>query len=132
MLFPTTTSVFAGVLAVVYACMTVWVMLARTTSGTLQGDGGDKALERRIRAHGNFGEYVPFALIVIGLLEGGGGGHALVVGLLSLLLVGRLLHPVGLFARPNSAQMFACRGGGMAMTLAALVVAGLALLVEHA
>lgn len=131
MLFPATTAVFAAVLALVYAALTVWVMLSRTSRGTLQGDGGDETLEKQIRAHGNFGEYVPLALIVLALYEGGGGGHGLVLALLWLLLLGRLAHPVGLFARPNSAAMFACRGGGMLATLVALVVPAVALLVGH-
>jgi len=58
-LFPATTAIFAAVLALVYASMTVWVMASRTSNGTLQGDGGNEGLQNRIRAHGNFGEYVP-------------------------------------------------------------------------
>ena len=131
MLFPTDTAIFAAVLALVYAGLTVWVMLSRTSKGTLQGDGGDADLQKRVRAHGNFGEYVPLALVVIGLLEGGGGGHGLVLTLLWLLLIGRLLHPVGLFARPNTAGMFACRGGGMLATLIAIAVGAVALLLGH-
>ena len=131
MLFPTTTAIFAAVLALVYAGMSIWVMLGRTTSGTLHGDGGDTRLERRIRVHGNFGEYAPLALIIIGLLEGGGGNHGLVLTLLWLLLIGRLLHPVGMFAQPNSAQMFACRGGGMLATLSALIIGAVSLLISH-
>ena len=130
-LFPATTSIFAAVLALIYAGLTVWVMLSRTSHNTLQGDGGDENLGKRIRTHGNFGEYVPLTLVVIGLLEGGGGGHGLVLTLLWLLLIGRLLHPFGLFARPNSARMFACRGGGMLLTLIALVVGAGALLAGH-
>ena len=85
-----------------------------------------------MRAPGNLGEYAPLALIVIGLYESGGGSHGLVLALLWALLVGRLLHPVGLFARPNTAPMFACRGGGMLLTLLSIAVAAAALLVAHA
>ena len=131
MLFPIDTAIFAALLALVYAGLTVWVMLSRTSKGALQGDGGDEALQKRIRAHGNFGEYVPLSLLVIGFYEGGGGNHGLVLALLWLLLIGRLLHPVGLFAQPNSAAMFACRGGGMLATLLAFVVAAVALLIGH-
>ena len=52
MLFPATTAIFAAVLALVYASMTVWVMASRTSNGTLQGDGGNEGLQNRIRAHG--------------------------------------------------------------------------------
>lgn len=132
MLFPIDTAIFAAILALVYAGLTLWVMLSRAGADTLQGDGGDGALQKRIRAHGNFGEYVPIALVVIGLYEGGGGGHGTVLVLLWLLLIGRLLHPVGMFVPPKSVPMFACRGGGMLATLAALVGAAVALLSGHA
>lgn len=131
MLFPIDTAMFSAVLALVYAGLTFWVMLSRGSKGALQGDGGDEALQKRIRAHGNFSEYVPLALLVIGFYEGGGGSHGLVLALLWLLLIGRLLHPFGLFAQPNSAAMFACRGGGMLATLLAFVVAAVALLIGH-
>ena len=42
MLFPTTTSIFAAALALVYVAMTAWVMAGRTSKGTLQGDGGTR------------------------------------------------------------------------------------------
>ena len=131
MLYPVETAIFAGLLALLYAGLTVWVMLSRTSKGTLQGDGGDESLQKRVRAHGNFGEYVHFALIVVGLYEGGGGSHGLVLALLWLLLIGRILHPFGLFAPPNSPAMFACRGGGMLATLVALIVPAVALLAGH-
>ncbi len=131
-LFPVTTSIFAAVLALVYVVLAGWVMAGRTTKHTLEGDGGDPELQKRVRAHGNFGEYVPLALIVIGLYEGGGGSHGLVLALLWALLIGRLLHPVGLFARPNTVPMFACRGGGMLLTLLSIAVGAVALIVAHA
>ena len=34
------------------------------------GDGGDKALARKIRVHGNFVEYVPLGLLLMALLLG--------------------------------------------------------------
>ena len=33
------------------------------------GDGGNPALQRAIRAHANFSEYVPFALVMLAILE---------------------------------------------------------------
>lgn len=132
MTFPATTAAFAALFALVYVGLAGWVMAARTQRNVLHGDGGDPDIQKRIRAHANFGEYVPLALVLVGLLEGGGASHALVLGLLAVLLVGRLLHPFGMFAAPNSARQFACRGGGMLATLLVLVVAAVTLLVRHA
>jgi uncharacterized protein len=73
---------------------------------------------------------VPLALILIGLLEAGGAGHGLIQGLLLALLVARILHPIGMFAAPNSPRQFACRGGGILLTLAVLGVAAITLLLR--
>ena len=131
MTFPATTAVFAALLALVYVGLSGWVIAARGRSNVLHGDGGDAGLQARIRAHANFGEYVPLALLLVALLEAGGGAHALVLGLLVVLLVGRALHPFGMLAAPNSARQFACRGGGMLATFLVLAVGALALLVRH-
>ncbi|MDP4025073.1 MAPEG family protein [Methylobacterium sp. NEAU 140] len=128
MAFPATTAFFAALLALFYLGLAGWVVAGRLSGEVLHGDGGDPGLQKRIRAHANFSEYVPLALILIGLLEAGGGGPGLVRGLLVALLVGRILHPIGMFAAPNSPRQFACRGGGILLTLAALAVAAVALL----
>ncbi|SDN08578.1 hypothetical protein SAMN05216360_105326 [Methylobacterium phyllostachyos] len=130
MIFPATTAIFAGLLALVYLGLSGWVIGARVSENVLFGDGGDTAVLKRIRSHANFIEYVPLALILIGLLEAGGGGHGLVQGLLVALLVGRILHPIGMFAAPNSPRQFACRGGGILLTLAVLGIAAIALLLR--
>ena len=132
MLFPTTTATFAGLFGLIYVGLTIWIMVSRTTYNVLEGDGGDPALGKRVRVHGNYGEFVPWGLILIGLLEGGGGPHRLVLTLLVLLLIGRVLHPFGLFAAPGSPQMFACRGGGMLLTILAIGIAAVALMADFA
>jgi len=60
------------------------------------GDGGDALLARKIRVHGNFVEHAPFALLMLCLLELGGlsAGWLWIFG--SLLLLGRVMHAVGL------------------------------------
>lgn len=130
MIFPATTAFFAGLLALVYLGLSGWVIGARVSENVLIGDGGDDAVLKRIRSHANFIEYVPLALILIALLEAGGGGHGLVQGLLVALLVARILHPIGMFAPPNSPRQFACRGGGILLTLAVLGIAAIALLLR--
>jgi len=130
MIFPATTAFFAGLLALVYLGLSGWVIGARVSENVLFGDGGDNAVLKRIRSHANFIEYVPLALILIGLLEAGGSSHGLVQGLLVALLVARILHPIGMFAPPNSPRQFACRGGGIVLTLTVLGVAAIALLLR--
>lgn len=129
MIFPATTATFAAILALVYLGLSGWVIAGRLTGNVLHGDGGDAELQKRIRSQANFGEYVPLALILIALLEGRGGGHGTVLTLLVILLIARLLHPVGMFAPPNSPRQFACRGGGIIATIGVTAVAAILLLV---
>lgn len=130
MIFPSTTAVFAALLAIVYVGLAGWVVAGRVGTDTLHGDGGRPDLLKRIRSHGNFAEYVPFALILIALLEASGASHGLVLTLLIVLLVARLLHPVGMLAPKNSPQQFACRGGGIVATLLVMLVAAVTLLLR--
>ncbi|MDP4004888.1 MAPEG family protein [Methylobacterium sp. NEAU K] len=132
MMFPATTAFYAALLALLYLGLSGWVMASRVSGNVLVGDGGDDVLLKRVRSHANFSEYVPLALILVGLLEAGGAGHGLVQGLLLALLVGRILHPVGMFAPPNSPRQYACRGGGILLTMATLGIAAIALLLRAA
>ncbi|MFC3691768.1 MAPEG family protein [Chenggangzhangella methanolivorans] len=128
MIFPATTAVFAALLALVYAGLSFWVVAGRFSSDVLHGDGGNQTLLKRIRSHGNFIEYVPLTLILIGLLEASGAGGGLVTTLLVVLLVARILHPIGMIAPKNSPQQFACRGGGIIATILVMTIAAVTLL----
>ena len=125
MIFPATTALFAGLLGLLFVGLSAWVIGGRVTGNVLLGDGGKDALQRRIRSHGNFSEFVPMALGLVALLEAGGSRHWIVATLLTILLVARLLHPVGMLAPENSPRQFACRGGIVAtllVTLAAVIL----------
>lgn len=60
------------------------------------GDGGDAILNRKIRVHGNFVEHAPIALLLLGLLELSGLPSAWLWGFGSALLLGRVMHAIGL------------------------------------
>lgn len=129
MTFPATTAFYAALFALLYLGLSGWVMAGRLSGNVLHGDGGDSDLQKRIRSQANFGEYVPLALILIALLEARGAGHGTVQGLLVALLIGRILHPVGMFAPANSPRQFACRGGGILLTFGTILVAAVLLLI---
>ena len=130
MIFPATTALFAGLLSLLFIGLSAWVMGGRVRGNVLLGDGGKDALQRRIRSHGNFSEYVPMALGLVALLEAGGTRHWIVVSLLTIMLVARLLQPVGMLAPENSPRQFACRGGGIIATLLVMLVAAILLIVR--
>ena len=60
------------------------------------GDGGDAVLNRKIRVHGNFIEHAPIALLLLALLELSGLPAAWLWGFGSALLLGRVMHAIGL------------------------------------
>ena len=74
------------------------VGLVRLKTKTSLGDGGDPALNARIRAHGNFIENAPFGLIGLFALASL-GASAWGLHLFGIMLTaGRLLHAQGMAA----------------------------------
>ena len=131
-MFPSITAVYAALLALLFVALSLWVIMKRVSSGTMQGDGHQDDLSRRIRSHGNFAEYVPLALLLIALLEASGAAQGLIQALGGLLLIARLAHPFGMTAPVKSPRELACRGGGAIGTVLVTVIAAFALLVRLA
>lgn len=119
----TITPVYAGLIALLFVLLSVRVIGARRQAKVPLGDGGDQLLLRRLRAHGNFAEYVPMAVILMALAELQGAPaftlHA--VGL--LLLGGRLVHAFGVSREPENYRL---RVTGMALTFTALIMGAMA------
>jgi uncharacterized protein len=61
------------------------------------GDGGAKILQRAVRVHGNFAEFVPLALILLLIAELQGAPPLVVHALGVALLVARVAHAAGLY-----------------------------------
>jgi uncharacterized membrane protein YecN with MAPEG domain len=112
----------AALCAGLQVTLTALVIARRAQSGISLLDGGDTALTRRMRAHGNFTETAPMALLLIGLLELAAAPRTLLLGLAGLLIIGRLLHAVGVITRGDSWA----RRLGMVATLLALSALGVA------
>lgn len=93
---PAVSLLFAAAFGLINLWLSARAMLLRVKSGVLLGDEGNPTMRARMRAHANFTEYVPLALILMTLIEmmGGKGTALWLIG--SLLVLGRLLHPLGL------------------------------------
>ena len=125
MLVPHVVPTYAALLAFLYIALAVRVMRARGTHRIALGTGGAAPLERRIRVHANFSEYVPFALLVLLMAELRGIRPVVLHLLSTCLLAGRLLHAFGVSqARENLRY----RVAGMVLTFTALGGAALAVL----
>jgi uncharacterized protein len=120
------TALYAALLAPLFLLLSARVIGARRTAAVGLGDAGDPALLRRIRVHANFAEYVPFALLLLGLAEGLRTPSPLLHALGVALLAGRLLHAYGV---SREAEIPALRVASMALTLGTIGTAALACLV---
>ena len=110
--------VYAAVLGILFLALTIAVIRNRYRLKVSLG-GGDERMNRIIRGHGNFAEYVPMSLLLLAFAEIG-GTEALVIHLGGLaLLCGRLLHGYALALTPRNLP---ARRYGMILTLASIVV----------
>ena len=89
-----TTLFFAAIFGVMHVFFTLRVGGYRMRSKISLGDGGDNELRNRIRAHGNFIENVPIALLLMLLNDLAGTSETILTILGSILLVSRLVHYV--------------------------------------
>ena len=116
---------YAAALVLMFIVLSANVIRGRGKYSVTLGGGGVHDLERRIRVHGNFAEYVPFTLLMLTIAELR-GQSAVVLHLLCICLIaGRLLHAWGV-SRPIENLSF--RVAGIALTLTALGGAALAIL----
>lgn len=109
---------YAGALGLLFLVLSVRVIFARRRLGVGFGAVQDSDLERRVRVHANFAEYVPLTLLLIALAEFRGAPPVVIHVLGGLLLAGRLCHAVGV-SRPGTDNLG--RIVGMAGTQTALL-----------
>lgn len=112
------TALYAVPLGLLFFFLSYRVIGLRKKVRAALGDGGDAALGRAIRVHGNFAEYAPFALLMVALAETNGapawGVHALGLA----LVAGRAAHAWGV-SQPK--EDFRFRVAGMMATFAVMV-----------
>jgi uncharacterized membrane protein YecN with MAPEG domain len=132
MTYPVLTSGYAAVLALIFMALSAWVVAGRAQFKVNHGDGGNVRLNRRIRAHANFAEYVPLILILVALLEMRATSRFTIHALLLPLLVARVSHPFGMLAPEASLPQFVFRGASVVVTWLVMIVAAVLLLVELA
>ncbi len=122
----TITPIYAALIAIVYLVLTARVILYRRANRVNLGDEGDKHMLKRMRAHANCAEYAPFALLLLLFAELQGASASVVHIFGMMILVGRVVHAIGLSVSP---QNFLMRQIGMILTLTMIAVTALSLLV---
>jgi uncharacterized protein len=128
MMYPMITALCAGLLGIVGVVLAGHVGSYRGKAKVGIGDGGNEELICRMRKQGNYTEYVPLALIVLGLLEMSGANSMAIMIMGSALVISRILHPLGLKAdgSPTLYRMI-----GMLGTLPVILVCGIWLIYNY-
>jgi hypothetical protein len=120
MTMPVITALYAGILGFVGLILASRVVQHRQRHRIALGDKGNEDMQRAMRVFGNFTEYVPMILLLIGFGEMLGAHKWLTHGLGASLVAGRLFHAWGL---SKSGGTSLGRLLGVVLTWLALLVA---------
>jgi len=115
----TVTLFYASLLGLLYLVIAGRVGRYRAKARIAFGTAQDHEMEVRMRVQANFVEYVPFALLLLALLESVSASRYGLHVLGILLLVGRILHAWGL---SRGGTINAARGVGAGLTLLVCLV----------
>ena len=122
---PSVTGFYLAILSLIYEVLALQVARLRRNNLVLFGDADNRSLRSAIRVHANFIEYVPIITLLVALLEMSGAPAMRVHLLMGGLLLARLLHPIGMYARPTSWQCVVGRVCGILLTIFILVSAAI-------
>jgi uncharacterized protein len=125
---PSITAIYLTVLALLYVGLAIHVARLRQRDRAAFGDNGSRELRSAIRAHANFVEYVPIITLMVAMLEMSGLPALRVHVLMGALLVSRLLHPLGMYAAPNTLRFRIGRVGGITITFVLLIACAVMIL----
>ena len=118
----TVTPVYAGLIALFFVFLSFRVIGQRRAVRVALGDGGDRLLMRRSRAHANFAEYVPLTILLMALAELQAHPAWTLHLMGTMLIAGRLTHAFALSREPEVLKL---RVVGMSLTFIALITAAL-------
>lgn len=122
------TPLFGALFALVYVALSINVVRYRFGNKISMGTGDNKHLEMATRAHGNFIEYVPLALLLMWFLESMTLSPNEVFWLGSILLIARVTHAFGMF---YPQQLLLLRKIGTIATFAVLIKLSISLLKHY-
>ena len=130
------TGFYAGILAIIFSWLSLNVAKTRRIYKVALGDDDNFEIQRRIRAQGNFAEYTPIFLILLGLAENI-GVYKLAIHFFGLLFVlGRIIHAYSLlkaeiYQDKKITAFPRIRFTGMMMTLFSLISLSIILIVNY-
>ena len=122
------TPFYAAIFALLLVALSIRTLRLRHKLRVGIGDGGEPRLQRAIRVHANFCEYVPLAVLLIYFFEVFVGQGLWVHVLAVTLLVGRLLHAYGV---SQTGENYRYRVTGMALTFTVILTAAGSILAAY-
>lgn len=122
---PIITATYAAILAFFFVAMSFYVIITRAKTNILVGHEDNIRMLVAMRRHGNMAEYVPFALLMMGLAEMLGLGTTWLHVCGIALIAGRLIHPFGVNEKKAA---LAARVAGVLATMTAIVIPAISIL----
>lgn len=119
------TPLFAAMLGLIYVYLAIRVVRVRRSVRVALGAGGNADLERAIRVHGNFAEYVPFTLLLLLMMELRNTPSPIVTVIGIAFILGRCAHAWGMSQEPEDLRF---RVTGMVATFTTIIIASLSLI----
>lgn len=99
-----------------FGTLSIRTLRLRRRFGVAIGPGKDRLLQRAVRAHAHFAEYCPLILLLCYFVEVRFDSPLWMHGLLGPLVVGRVVHAVGISREPEDLR-FRVTGMGITMTV---------------
>ncbi len=115
-------SLYAGILALIYIGLSGYTIKGRLKNKVSLGDNNIPDMQKRIRVHGNFGEYVPFALFLLFLMEVVEVNATLLHILGVVLILSRIAHIIGVLGKDGASLG---RAAGTLGTFLVIIIAAL-------
>jgi uncharacterized membrane protein YecN with MAPEG domain len=121
------TPLYAAFLGIIFVFFSALVIKQRRKNKIAIGDGNNIALQKAIRAHGNFAEYTPFAIILVSFVELLDYHFILINSLMLAFTIGRIVHCYGVIKTKEDIRF---RIFGMLMTFAVIILSSALILID--
>jgi hypothetical protein len=125
---PVITALYAAIIGLLAALLTVNVIRNRGALKIDDGDGGSATMRKCVRAHANLAQHAPLALLLIGFAESIGTSKTIIHVLGAALVLARLLSAWGLLSAEG--PTFG-RQSGAGLTVLVLIAASVLILLSE-
>ncbi|GLX77089.1 glutathione S-transferase [Thalassotalea insulae] len=116
------TGLYLSLLGLLYVVLALKVVKLRTHFKVGIGDGGQGALARAIRVHGNFAEYTPIVILLLACAELN-GSHPMIIHFVgAAFFISRIIHSIGI---TKSQGVTSFRSWGMIVSFLSIIVLAL-------